>query len=105
MNRRHFSLAFLYGLGSLAIHRFPHQPMLKVNGPRITKNIHGLSEFGKDARGGVSRVAYSDADLKGREFVLNLMREAKLEVTIDAAGNLVGRRASSVPNLSPLLFG
>jgi N-carbamoyl-L-amino-acid hydrolase len=105
MNRRHFSLAFLYGLGSLAIRPFPHQQMLKVNGPRITKNIEGLSEFGKDARGGVSRVAYSEADRKGREFVLNLMRDAKLDVTIDAAGNLVGRRAGSVPNLSPLLFG
>jgi N-carbamoyl-L-amino-acid hydrolase len=33
------------------------------------------------------------------------MRAAKLDVSIDAAGNLVGRRAGSDNNLKPILFG
>src|SRR6201989_3314802 len=33
------------------------------------------------------------------------MRAAKLDVTIDAAGNLIGRRAGSAAGLMPLLIG
>jgi beta-ureidopropionase / N-carbamoyl-L-amino-acid hydrolase len=68
-------------------------------------HIHALAEFGKNPQGGVSRVAYSDADKQGREYVLGLLREAKLDVTVDAAGNLIGRRAGSVNTLAPLLIG
>ena len=64
-----------------------------------------LAEFGKNPQGGVSRVAYSDADKQGREYVLGLMKAASLDVTIDAAGNLIGRRAGSDSNLKPLLIG
>ncbi|HEY6047059.1 MAG TPA: M20 family metallo-hydrolase, partial [Pyrinomonadaceae bacterium] len=55
----------------------------------------------------VSRVAYSEADRQGREYVLGLMRAAKLDVSIDAAGNLVGRReaANNDDRLLPILIG
>src|SRR5436305_5849233 len=68
-------------------------------------HINALAEFGKNPQGGVSRLAYSEADRQGREYVMGLMREAKLEVSIDAAGNLIGRRAGRERNLPPLLFG
>src|SRR4029453_11088953 len=42
--------------------------------------------------------------LKGREYVTGLMRAAKLDVSIDAAANIVGRRAGT-EKLPPLLFG
>ena len=64
-----------------------------------------LAEFGKNPQGGASRVAYSDADKQGREYVLGLMKSAKLDVKIDAAGNLIGQRAGSGGGLAPLLFG
>jgi N-carbamoyl-L-amino-acid hydrolase len=50
-------------------------------------------------------VAYSDADLKGREYAISLMKEAGLDVHIDAAGNIVGARAGSDASLKPLLIG
>ena len=68
-------------------------------------HILALAEFGKNPQGGVSRVAYSDADKQGREYVLGLMRAAQLDVTVDAAGNLIGRRAGSAARLPPLLIG
>src|SRR5688500_15287455 len=68
-------------------------------------HINALAEFGKNPQGGVSRVAHSDADKQGREYVMGLMKAATLDVTIDAAGNLIGRRAGSVPKLPPLLIG
>ena len=53
----------------------------------------------------MSRIAYSETDLKGREYVLGLMIAAKLDVSIDAAGNIVGRRAGSDRGLPPILMG
>ena len=82
----------------------PAQTQLRISEKRIINNFNALSEFGKNPEGGVSRVAYSEADLKGREFVAGLMRDAKLDVVIDAAANIIGRRAGS-EKLPPLLFG
>jgi len=80
------------------------QTQLRVNQARLIEHIDALAEFGKNPQGGVSRLAYSEADLKGRAFVQGLMRTAKLDVTIDAAGNILGRRPGSA-NLPVLLFG
>ena len=78
---------------------------LQVNGPRIAQHLLALSEFGKNPQGGVSRVAYTEADRQGRDYAMRLMREAGLEVAIDAAGNLVGSRPGSDGSLKPLLIG
>ncbi|HXB22184.1 MAG TPA: hypothetical protein VNV88_12420, partial [Candidatus Solibacter sp.] len=78
---------------------------LRVDGARIMQHLQALSEFGKNPQGGVSRVAYSEADRQGREYAVRLMREAQLDVHIDAAGNIVGTRAGSDPSLKPLLIG
>ena len=104
--RREFNSALLLSLFSLSFRSSPAQTRLRVNGDRIMKHIHALAEFGKNPQGGVSRVAYSDADKQGREYVLGLMREAKLDVSVDAAGNLIGRRrGNSRAILAPLLIG
>jgi N-carbamoyl-L-amino-acid hydrolase len=50
-------------------------------------------------------VAYSDADIKGRQYVTDLMRAAGLTVRIDPAGNIFGRRPGGDPGLGPILFG
>src|SRR5678816_309 len=104
-SRREFNFCLLLSLSSLSFRHAFAQPQLRVNGERIMGHINGLAEFGKNPQGGVSRVAYSDADKQGREYVLGLMRAAKLDVTIDAAGNLIGRRAGSATGLAPLLIG
>jgi N-carbamoyl-L-amino-acid hydrolase len=78
---------------------------LRVNGQRLNSHLTELSQFGKNPQGGVSRVAYSEADLQGRQYAIKLMQAAKLDVTIDAAGNIVGRRAGTDPNLKPLVIG
>jgi beta-ureidopropionase / N-carbamoyl-L-amino-acid hydrolase len=50
-------------------------------------------------------VAYSQADLQGRDYAKRLMVEAGLDVSIDAAGNIVGFQKGSDPSLKPLLIG
>ena len=103
--RRQFNFGLIVGLGSLTLRRFPTQATLRVNGQRIMDHIFALAEFGKNPPGGVSRVAYSEADKQGREYVLGLLRAAKLDVKIDAGGNLIGGRAGSGSGLKPLLIG
>ncbi len=105
INRREFNRGLIGTAGALALGPFQDQAYLRVNGSRIIQNLNALAEFGKNAQGGVSRVAYSEADRQGREYVMGLMRAAKLDVSIDAAGNILGRRAGSGGTLPPQLFG
>ncbi len=78
---------------------------VRVNGQRINEHLIALSKFGANPQGGVSRVAYSEADLQGRSYAITLLKEAGLDVHIDAAGNIVGTRTGSDPQLKPLLIG
>jgi N-carbamoyl-L-amino-acid hydrolase len=106
MNRRQFNINLF---GAVAVTCVPAtartQTRLRVNASRVNEHLRQLSEFGRNPQGGVSRVAYSEADRLGRQFAISLMRTAKLEPTIDAAGNIFGRRAGSQPGLPPLVFG
>jgi beta-ureidopropionase / N-carbamoyl-L-amino-acid hydrolase len=75
-----------------------------VRQERLWENLQKLGEFGKNPGGGVSRVGFTEADLAGRAYVMGLMREAGLEVRVDSAGNIFGRRAGT-EKLPVLLFG
>src|SRR5437773_2554665 len=76
--------------------------VLRVNGARINQHLAELSQFGRNPQGGVSRVAYTPADVQGRQYALQLMKDAGLnDVHIDAAGNLVGSRPGSDSSLKP----
>lgn len=95
-------LAVFAGSTISALHASDSIPV--VDAERIEQHILGLSAFGKNADGGVDRVAFSQADLDGRDYVMGLMREAGLEVSIDAAGNIIGRRGGT-EKLKPLMIG
>ncbi len=77
----------------------------RANAARMEERILRLAEFGKDPRGGVSRVAFSEADLRGRAYIISLMRQAGLAVRIDPAGNIIGRREGRESHLPPIVFG
>ena len=53
----------------------------------------------------MDRVAYSPADIAGREYTIELMRQAGLETHIDTAGNIIGRRPGSDGNLPAIALG
>jgi N-carbamoyl-L-amino-acid hydrolase len=108
MNRRDFNSILIGGAAASAL----PLPLFSaaaadpvVNGDRINAHLSALAEFGKNPAGGVSRVAYSDADRAGRAVVLDWMRAAKLDPTIDFAGNIIGRRRGTDASLKPILFG
>ena len=78
---------------------------LRVDAGRIEERILELARFGANPEGGVSRVAFGDADIEGRRYIVSLMEEAGLDVRIDEAGNILGHRAGTVDGLPPILFG
>lgn len=79
--------------------------IVQVNEDRIEKRIFELAEFGKNEKGENYRVAYSDGDVAGRSYFMDLMKKAELEVSIDAAGNIIGRREGLNSTLKPIAFG
>ncbi len=82
----------------------PNVPV--ADSARVQQHLAELAHFGADPEGGgVSRVAFSDADVAGRACVKRLMEAAGLEVRIDAAGNLIGRREGTDRKLPAIVVG
>jgi len=87
----------------------PALPALHVDSRKLRERIESLSVFGRPAGGtfadGVSRTAYSDADVEGRRYVMAQMKDAGLQPRIDPAGNIFARRDGAGSGLAPILFG
>jgi N-carbamoyl-L-amino-acid hydrolase len=77
----------------------------RVDGARVNRRLAELSAFGRNPQGGVTRLAFSPADVEARRFAMGQMRDAGLEVRIDPVGNILGRREGSDAAAAPLLFG
>jgi N-carbamoyl-L-amino-acid hydrolase len=96
-----FSLASQTGLDNLR--------KIPTNRVRLREHLEGLSVFGRPEGGvfadGVSRLAYSDADVDGRAFAMERMRAAGLQPRIDTAGNILARRKGVDDSQPPILFG
>ena len=86
---------------------FPEDQLndLRVNAKRLEQGIAALAEFGKNAHGGLDRVAFSDADIQGHKYLISLMKDAGLDVRVDEAGNIIGRREGLMPERPPIMFG
>lgn len=63
-------------------------PVLDEN--RLLAALHELGGIGALPGGGVCRLALSDEDRRGRDWVVARMRDLGMSVTIDAIGNGVG---------------
>lgn len=95
-------LALLAGLSPLVI---AQSGDFAADPDRMERRIQALGQLGMNPDGGVSRVAYSDADIAGRKYISELMREAGLTVRVDTAGNVIGRREGTEEGLPPIMFG
>jgi N-carbamoyl-L-amino-acid hydrolase len=98
-------LALSLGGAPRALHAQAALEDLRVDGERIERRIQELSELGRNPDGSNGRVAFSDADVQGREYIMLLMREAGLAVRVDAAGNIIGRREGRDSDGPSIMFG
>jgi N-carbamoyl-L-amino-acid hydrolase len=82
---------------------------LRINPDRLRESLEGLSVYGRPEGGtfadGVTRIGFSDADVAGRNYAVQLMRGFAMEARVDQAGNIFGSRAGSDQSLKPILFG
>lgn len=97
------STILLFLSGFLCFSAFSQTP--KVNPDRLHQSLMTLATYGKNAAGGTDRVAYSQHDIEARKYIQSLMQEASLEVSVDFAGNIIGRKPGKNTNLKPIAFG
>ena len=75
-----------------------------IDRKRLEQSIEELGRIGATPRGGLTRLALTDEDKRGRDLMVRWMRDADLRVTVDAMGNIFGERAGSAP-LPPVMMG
>ena len=83
-------------------------PRPAIDAARLRNRLERLSTHGRPPGGtfasGVSRVAYSVADLTARAFIIDEIKSADIVPRIDAAGNIFARFGGQ-PNQPAILFG
>ena len=99
------TIALSFGILLLTVSLAATPAEIRGNPDRMEQHIKALSAFGANEDGGVDRVAFSEADIAGRAYITELMQEAGLAVRLDTAGNIIGRREGSEPDLPVILFG
>jgi N-carbamoyl-L-amino-acid hydrolase len=77
---------------------------MRINRERLEESIEALGRVGATPAGGLTRVALTDDDRRGRDLLVRWMREAGLAVTVDQMGNIFGQRAGR-DALPPVLVG
>jgi N-carbamoyl-L-amino-acid hydrolase len=77
---------------------------MKVDRKRLQKSIEELGRIGATPRGGLTRLALTDEDKRGRDWLVERMKEAGLRVTVDQMGNIFGERAG-VESLPAVMMG
>jgi len=77
---------------------------MRINRTRLEASMERLGRIGETPAGGLTRLALSDEDRRGRDLLVGWMREAGLTVTVDQMGNIFGLRAGTLA-LPPVMMG
>lgn len=99
---KYLLLTFTVALASIGT---TYAQSLQVNSERLSQSLSTLATYGKNEKGGSDRVAYSVHDLAARPFIKELLAAAGLEVSVDFAGNIIGRKAGKNPSLKRISLG
>ena len=79
--------------------------LIRVNAARLQQEIDSLALITEAAPPVVTRVLFSESDLRGRAFVKNLCREAGLVLREDAVGNIFARWEGADKTLPAIATG
>src|SRR5438552_1782248 len=78
---------------------------LAIDTERLQQQIDALAMISEAPAPVVTRILFSEADLKGRAFVKDLCQKLGLVMREDAVGNLFARWPGKDPKLSPIATG
>ena len=77
---------------------------MTIDRRRLEKSIEELGTIGATPGGGLTRLALSDEDKRGRDWMVARMKEAGLRVSVDRMGNIFGERPGAEA-LPPVMMG
>ncbi|MBX9907232.1 MAG: Zn-dependent hydrolase [Beijerinckiaceae bacterium] len=63
---------------------------LRIDGERLVSRLAALARIGATPEGGCRRLALSDEDRQGRDWLVGELLALRLDVRVDAIGNIVG---------------
>jgi beta-ureidopropionase / N-carbamoyl-L-amino-acid hydrolase len=66
-------------------------PAPTINKKRLMRDLNAIGRIGIGDRGSVTRLVFSIKELRSRQLLIHLMRQAGLAIQIDAIGNIFGR--------------
>lgn len=78
--------------------------LLQIDGARLLAQIQAFGKIGALEGGGVCRLALTDADREGRDFVVAAMRGLGMQVHVDTIGNVIGMYAGQTEE-APVMIG
>jgi len=79
--------------------------LARVNGERLWDSLMEMAQIGGTPKGGVSRLALTDEDRRGRDLFVAWCTAAGCSIRVDAMGNIFARRAGRHDHLAPVLTG
>jgi len=77
---------------------------LTIDGDRLVARIEALAAIERREDGACCRLALSDSDCRGRDLVVQWMRDAGLAVRVDRIGNIIALRAGRADG-APVMTG
>ena len=79
--------------------------LARVNGERLWASLMEMAQIGATEKGGVSRLALTDEDRRGRGLFVQWCEAAGCSIRVDAMGNIFARRAGRFDDLAPVMTG
>jgi len=76
-----------------------------INQRRLMRDLNAIGRIGIGDRGAVTRLVFSIKELRSRQVLIHLMRQAGLKIHIDGIGNIFGRFDGSDPKAPAVLAG
>jgi hydantoinase/carbamoylase family amidase len=77
---------------------------VEVDSGQLLENLAELAQIGADPAGGITRLAYTSADLEARNWFTEKARNAGLAISIDPIGNILAVEPSETDK-APVLSG
>lgn len=71
---------------------------------RLQKDFYAMAQL-TGLGEGVNRPAFTDADWEGRQYIIDCMNDAGLDVEIDGFGNVIGYKVGTNPDLPVVMVG
>ena len=78
---------------------------MQIDINRLSGEIDYLAQFSDAPAPAVTRVLWTETDIKGRAYLRSLYDEAGLETRVDALGNTFARWVGAEPDLAPVATG